>query len=289
MAQLLDPLSHRLGRELAEHQGEGLLSLKALLCLYGKDEAEISQLTRCRWPDSVQVEGPGLPGLALRDQRPMTNKGVETALRGTAKAWKWYDLINSMVFFWPTKKMLKTISLTLRRLDPVVPRDQFRVPLVRLARHEAVEAVEAPLQGPVVVGTRGACLVDGTQVRLACREGLVSVRTQHLGQVGRLAGGETPGVGEAVDHFRHPSHADAVMVAAGEQAGPGRRAERGDAKVRIAQPVGRKPGARTAGQGVVDSFDEVDGRIQTRTERPPSIAVRARGVGIMGGGLKRGL
>ena len=38
-------------------KANGLLSSKALLRLYGKDEAEISQLTRCRWPDSVQVEG----------------------------------------------------------------------------------------------------------------------------------------------------------------------------------------------------------------------------------------
>ena len=76
------------------------------------------------------------------------------------------------------------------------------------------------------------------RVPLARREGLVSVRPQHLGQVGRLAGGESPGVGKAVDHLRHPAHADAVMVAAGEQAGPRRRAERGDVEVRVAQPVG---------------------------------------------------
>ena len=68
--------------------------------------------------------------------------------------------------------------------------------------------------------------MDGSQVPLACSKRLVSVGTQHLGQVGRLAGGESPGVGKAVDHLRHPAHADAVMVAAGEQTGPGRRAER---------------------------------------------------------------
>ena len=132
----------------------------------------------------------------------------------------------------------QVIALPFRRLDPLVPRDQFRVPLVCLARHKAVEAVETPLQGPVVVGAGGTRLVDGSQVPLARREGLVSVRPQHLGQVGRLAGSESPGVGKAVDHLRHPAHADAVMVAAGEQAGPGRRAERSDVEVRIAQSVG---------------------------------------------------
>ena len=74
----------------------------------------------------------------------------------------------------------QVIALTLRRFDPLVPGDQLRVPLVRLARHKAV------------------------------------------------------------DHLRHPAHADAVMVAADEQAGPGRRAERGGLKVRVAQPIGRQ-------------------------------------------------
>ena len=134
----------------------------------------------------------------------------------------------------------QVIALPPRRFDTLVPRDQLRVPLVRLARQETVEAVEAPLQGPVVVGAGGTGLVDGPQVPLARREGLVSVRTQHLRQVGRLAGSEAPGVGKAVDHLRHPPHADAVMVAAGEQAGPRRRAERGDVEVRVAQSIGRQ-------------------------------------------------
>ena len=73
---------------------------------------------------------------------------------------------------------------------------------------------------------------------LARREGLVAVRTQHLRQVRRLAGHESPRVGKAVDHLRHPPHADAVMVAPGEQAGPRRRAERGDVKVGVAQAIG---------------------------------------------------
>ena len=121
----------------------------------------------------------------------------------------------------------QVIALPPRRLDTLVARDQFRIPLVRLACQETVEAVETPLQGPVVIGAGRTRLVDGPQVPFARRERLVSVWTQHLGQVGRLAGNESPGVGKAVDHLRHPAHADAVMVAAGEQAGPGRRAERG--------------------------------------------------------------
>ena len=41
----------------------------------------------------------------------------------------------------------QVITLPFRRLDPLVPRDQFRVPLVRLARHKAVEALEPRCRG----------------------------------------------------------------------------------------------------------------------------------------------
>ena len=87
----------------------------------------------------------------------------------------------------------QVIALPLGRLDAFVPRDQFRVPLVRLARQEAVEAVETPLQRPVVVGAGRAILVDQPQVPFDRRERLVPVWTQHLGQIGRLAGNESPG------------------------------------------------------------------------------------------------
>ena len=39
----------------------------------------------------------------------MTDAGLRRALGDSAEPWEWYDLINSMVFFWPTKKRLKTM------------------------------------------------------------------------------------------------------------------------------------------------------------------------------------
>ena len=41
----------------------------------------------------------------------MTDGGLRRALCGTAEPQQWYELINSMVFFWPTKKRLKTMLL----------------------------------------------------------------------------------------------------------------------------------------------------------------------------------
>ena len=87
----------------------GLLSSKALLRLYGKSADEIATLTRCRRPHWVPIECPGRPSAVLRDQKPLTDAGLRIALDGKAEPCEWYDLINSMVFFWPTKNRLKTM------------------------------------------------------------------------------------------------------------------------------------------------------------------------------------
>lgn len=92
-------------------RANGLLSTQALLRLYEKDEEEIDRLTRRRRGHWVQIECAGMPEAVLRDQKPMTDEGLERALQGEAEAWRWYELINSMVFFWPTKKRLKTMLL----------------------------------------------------------------------------------------------------------------------------------------------------------------------------------
>ena len=87
----------------------GLLSTEALLRLYGKDEEEIAGLTRSRRGHWVPINCPRRPPAVLRDQKPMTDAGLVRALRGTAEPWQWYELINSMVFFWPTRLRLKTM------------------------------------------------------------------------------------------------------------------------------------------------------------------------------------
>ena len=85
----------------------GLLSTKALLRLYRKSAAEIERLTRRRRPHWVPIECSGRPRAVLRDQKPLTDRGLRRALDGKAQPWQRYDLINSMVFFWPTKRRLE--------------------------------------------------------------------------------------------------------------------------------------------------------------------------------------
>ena len=90
-------------------QEHGLLSTKALLRLYGKTDKEIAALTQARRAHWVEIDCPGRPSAVLRDQKPMTDSGLRRALGGSAEPWQWYDLINSMVFFWPTTARLGTM------------------------------------------------------------------------------------------------------------------------------------------------------------------------------------
>ena len=90
-------------------QRYGLLSTKVLLRSYGKNDTEMRKLTQSRRPNWVEIECTGRPKAVLRDQKPLTDAGLRTALGGSAEPHQWYDLINSMVFFWPTKKRLKTM------------------------------------------------------------------------------------------------------------------------------------------------------------------------------------
>ena len=124
--------------------------------------------------------------------------------------------------------------------DALVAEHQLRVPLVGLARRESVEAVEAALQGPMVVGPGRACLVDGHLVPLARSQRLVAMRAQHLRQVRRFPRSEAAGIRKPIHHLGDPAHADAVVIAARQQAGAGGRAQWCHVKVGIAQAIGRQ-------------------------------------------------
>lgn len=87
----------------------GLLSSKALLQSYGKSDEEIKALTQARRQHWVEIDHPSRPPAVLRDQKPLSDGGLRRALPAHVEPWQWYDLINSMVFFWPTKKRLRTM------------------------------------------------------------------------------------------------------------------------------------------------------------------------------------
>ena len=90
----------------------GLLSTKVLLQSVREERRrDCGKLTQGdgerHW---VEIDCPGSASCAvLRDQKPLTDAGLRRALPDYVEPWQWYDLINSMVFFWPTKKRLKTM------------------------------------------------------------------------------------------------------------------------------------------------------------------------------------
>ena len=123
-------------------------------------------------------------------------------------------------------------------VDVVVVGHQVGVPLVGGPVQEAVIPVEPPLEGPLVEWAGGGGVLDGGQVPLAHGEGGIARRAQHLGQGGRPVGDAAGAAGEAGVPVADHGHAHRVVVAPGEQARPGGRADGGGVEVVVAQAVG---------------------------------------------------
>ena len=130
------------------------------------------------------------------------------------------------------------------RVDVVVVVGQLGVELVGLALEEAVEAVEALLQRPVVVRAGGRALApSGARCHLPSGEGGVAVvAAAPRPRVAACGVMRAPHVREAGVPVRDAAHADRVVVAAGQQAGPSRRAQRGGVEVGVAQAARRRAG-----------------------------------------------
>ena len=160
----------------------------------------------------------------------------------------------------------------LLRLDRRGALVQRRVPLVGLAADEAVEILEAAsARGPCIERPGRARLPNRHLVALAELRRIIAVELQRLGQrrhgvgqhraVARRAGG---GLGDA-------THAAGMVVAAGQQRLPRRRAERGGVEAVVLQAARRQllRGRRLAGaaegagrteSGVIDQDDQDIGR-----------------------------
>ena len=87
----------------------GLLSTRALLELYEVEEQVAQKIVGEHRPHWIEIKKDGFPGAVVRDQKPMSDEGVRRALGSDVCLRDWYSLLNSMVFFWPTKKRLITM------------------------------------------------------------------------------------------------------------------------------------------------------------------------------------
>jgi hypothetical protein len=138
----------------------------------------------------------------------------------------------------PVDEVLGEVVVVLHgpgRVDLVAVVDQGRGVLVGLAVEEPVEPFEAPPQGPPVTACAEVGLVLRREVPLAHRPGRVAVGGEHLGEEPDGAGDAGVVAGEAGGQLDDAAHARGVVVAAGEHAGPGGRAQGGGVEVGVAQ------------------------------------------------------
>ena len=103
-----------------------------------------------------------------------------------------------------------------RLLDRVVVGTEIGMKVIGLSLHEAVKPIEALLQRPVVERAGGGGLHDRREMPLADTKRRPALGAKHLGDGRGLRGNPAAHVGETGIEIRDGSHADGVMVAAGE-------------------------------------------------------------------------
>jgi hypothetical protein len=87
----------------------GLLSTSALLDLFEvHGERRVALEARHR-PESVLLRHPRQGQAVVRDQKPMSDRGLVRALAGSMTPSEWYRLLNARVFFWVGPKRLETL------------------------------------------------------------------------------------------------------------------------------------------------------------------------------------
>lgn len=78
----------------------GLLSVEALLDLYGIGGEDRERYAAAHRPQNVDIAADGLPGAVLRDQKPMSDRALRKCLEDGLEPADWYRLLNSKSFFW---------------------------------------------------------------------------------------------------------------------------------------------------------------------------------------------
>lgn len=110
----------------------GLLSTVASLRLFGIDQQERHGLESLHRPEKVVLQSGRVGRIVLRDQKPMPEERLQSALDGTATTRQWYELINSRVFFWVSRdRLVRLLSARAYRNDE---HDVLTVDTVKLVR-----------------------------------------------------------------------------------------------------------------------------------------------------------
>jgi hypothetical protein len=88
-------------------RAQGLLSTTALLDLYEVTGEKRRALEKTRRPRSVAISRDGLPNAVIRDQKPMTDAGLEKCLTDGVTPEEWYAILNKRTFFWLSQERLR--------------------------------------------------------------------------------------------------------------------------------------------------------------------------------------
>src|SRR5271154_4218455 len=107
-----------------------------------------------------------------------------------------------------------------------VSEQRARPPLVRITAHETVEVLEPHAGRPLVERTRLAGLIDRCVVILAEPRGAVAVLEENPTDRGAILADHAVISRETGRNLGDHTEPDRVMIAAGDQCGPGRRAQR---------------------------------------------------------------
>lgn len=87
----------------------GLLSTSALLDLHAISGAKREAIERMRRPESVVINGKGVPSATIRDNKPMTASALEKCLEDGLTPEEWFALLNDRAFFWLSKTRLNKL------------------------------------------------------------------------------------------------------------------------------------------------------------------------------------
>ncbi len=113
--------------------------------------------------------------------------------------------------------------------------------LVGLPPDETVEMLEAIARtGPTVEGPHRACLPDRDLVTLAEMGRGIAIELQDLGRRRFVPRSQRVVAGGRRGDFGDPTHSHRVVVAAGQQCGPGRGTKRRGVEPGVLQPIGGK-------------------------------------------------
>jgi len=78
----------------------GLLSASAALTYHAVGNPQRFLLESSHRPQKIMLSSRGRADIILRDQKPMSDARLLTALQGSATPKQWYEILNSKVFFW---------------------------------------------------------------------------------------------------------------------------------------------------------------------------------------------